>query len=98
MSISYEQLLMKIEQQVGQAKRAPSSQMREHVYAIRTLCDLALDSQQSEAERPARAVANSFQPTPVYQPPVQPQQTVSIPKDKPLQTDDGSNGDSLFDF
>jgi len=97
-SITHQQLLAKIEQQVVQAKRVPSSQMREHLYAIRTLCDLALDQEAgsvSSAAQPAMT-ADTLAPTPVYQPPAQP--NVSYPKDKPIQMEDGSNGDSLFDF
>ncbi|TDL33008.1 hypothetical protein E2R51_10125 [Jeotgalibacillus sp. S-D1] len=93
MNISHEKLLAKIEQQVGQAKQAPSSQMREHLHAIRTLCDLALDEPSGgiSAQR-----IEPVQPSSVYQAPVQ--QPVSMQKDKPIRMEDGSNGDSLFDF
>ncbi|MEW9500909.1 YwdI family protein [Jeotgalibacillus marinus] len=106
MSISYEQLLMKIEQEVGQAKLARSSQMREHLHSIRTLCDLALEDQGEgkslrgmagqELGRIQSNVVGNVQSANVYQPPEQP--TVSVPRDKPMKMDDGSNGDSLFDF
>jgi len=96
LSITHQQLLTKIEQQVEQAKRAPASQMREHLHAIRTLCDLALDQGTGERGYQSTPLTIPQAATPVYQPPAQP--SVSLPKDKPIQMEDGSNGDSLFDF
>lgn len=93
MNISQDKLLAKIEQQVTQAKYAPSSQMREHLHAIRTLCDLALDE---PSNGNSAVLSEPVQQAPVYQPPVQ--QPVSMQKDKPIRMEDGSNGDSLFDF
>ncbi|PPA69702.1 YwdI family protein [Jeotgalibacillus proteolyticus] len=98
MSISEEKLLLKIEQQIGHAKQASASQRREHLHAIRTLCDLMLDNGTGTSTQTAVSMQQPVQPVPqpVFQPQSQP--SVSIPKEKPMQMDDGSNGDSLFDF
>ncbi|KIL49680.1 YwdI family protein [Jeotgalibacillus soli] len=92
MSISFEQLLAKIEQEVQQAKQSHPAQMRERLHSIRTLCDLALDQ-----STPSASVSASYQPpAQVTHQPMQ--QTLSVPSEKPLQQEDGANGDSLFDF
>ncbi|MGD7042903.1 YwdI family protein [Jeotgalibacillus proteolyticus] len=97
MSISEEQLLAKIEQQLGQAKNASSAQKREHLHAIRTLCDLALDNNapRTEALNSVENVRIPLKQTPAYSAPAQP---VSLPQEKPVKMEDGANGDSLFDF
>ncbi|MDG5471100.1 YwdI family protein [Jeotgalibacillus sp. ET6] len=97
MSISEEQLLAKIEQQIGQAKNASSAQKREHLHAIRTLCDLALDNNapSTGAFSSVEAGRIEVKQTPVYSAPAQP---VSVSQEKPVKMEDGANGDSLFDF
>ncbi|KIL52738.1 YwdI family protein [Jeotgalibacillus campisalis] len=99
MSITDEQVLAKIEQQIGQARQAPSAKRREHLHAIRTLCDLALD-QEAPLTEGSGNINRRTNPMPANQAPVYsaPAKPVSISQEKPVKMEDGSNGDSLFDF
>nr|WP_285852297.1 YwdI family protein [Robertmurraya korlensis] len=95
MEISVQKLLLKMEQELQAAKSSgTNSQVRERVHAIKTLCELVLESQSGETTRGLPRV-NPVIPTKVEQiltsSPVQTQP-------KKLQIDDESNGDSLFDF
>jgi len=86
-TISNHSLLKKIEEEVLKAKQAQdSSQQKQHVYTIKTLCDLILE-QETESAVEAPRIVN---PAPVS--------TLIHEKSQPLKTDDGANGDSLFDF
>jgi len=95
MQISYQVLLNKMGEKVNEAKRETSdTKIREHLQAIKTLCEVMLEESISVGSEPA------------YSRPVQPI-SVSTPKavtatntlmEKKLETDDGANGDSLFDF
>ncbi|TFD92887.1 YwdI family protein [Jeotgalibacillus sp. R-1-5s-1] len=89
MSISYDRLLQKIEQEAKKARGASGARQREYLHSIRTLCDLALEEGVSPVSEPAVQTTS-------YQDPSKPAQ-LSL-QDKPLETEDGSNGDSLFDF
>jgi hypothetical protein len=86
-TISNHSLLVKIEEEVIKAKQINDiSKLRKHVYTIKTLCELLLDQEgtnQSEQAKPVIPVTVSALP---YE------------KSEPLKTDDGSNGDSIFDF
>lgn len=95
MDISVQKLLLKMEQELQAAKSSgTNSRVRERVQAIKTLCELVLESHPSETTRELPRV-NPTMPTKREQiltpSPVQTQP-------KKLQIDDESNGDSLFDF
>ena len=97
MNISIQQLLMKMEDQLKDARSSNSdARIRERVYAIKSLCELVLDQD-------GRMEENIFQQPsyPVTQTPInmvaQPMQTTQTTQTKKLNTDEG-NGDSLFDF
>lgn len=95
MNIPHQTLIKKIEHELGKAKSAEKSQqIREHVYSIKALCEVLLE------ENNGTAVQQTYsQPQPTYfQEPQQVQKPVTIQKEEPLETDDGANGNSLFDF
>lgn len=87
MTISNHSLLKKIEEEVLKAKQLQDSSMqKQHVYTIKTLCELIL-------EQGTESVSESSHPVnPV------PITTLTYEKSQPLKTDDGANGDSIFDF
>ncbi|UII55799.1 YwdI family protein [Cytobacillus spongiae] len=91
MNISVHKLFQKMEDELKQAKMSSSERtVRERVHAIKALCELILeDSSSQERYRPTS-------PSPVVSAPEP--QPISIQQGKKLTTDDGSNGDSLFDF
>ncbi|SDN00788.1 YwdI family protein [Bacillus sp. OK048] len=95
MNISVEKLLMKIEDELKQAKNSTKQEnLREKVYSIKILCELILDEKQNRQEIP-------LAPSAVYQPVMaQPsfQQPVSLNQPKKIEMEDEANGDSLFDF
>ena len=87
MGISYESLLGKMEQELAKAKHAAGSQqLYSHVYALKALAEIVLESRGSDNEIAASAVV---------QPPPKP---VDLAGSEPLQTEDGANGNSIFDF
>lgn len=95
LDISVQKLLLKMEQELLAAKASgTNSQVRERVQAIKTLCELVLESQTGETTRELPRM-NPVIPTNERQiltpSPLQTQL-------KKLQIDDESNGDSLFDF
>ncbi|MEH7251484.1 YwdI family protein [Neobacillus niacini] len=95
MNISVEKLLMKIEDELKQAKNSTKQEnLREKVYSIKILCELILDEKQNLQQVPSV-------PSAVYQPVMaQPsfQQPVSLNQPKKIEMEDEANGDSLFDF
>ncbi|WP_433745524.1 YwdI family protein [Falsibacillus pallidus] len=102
MNITYPVLLKKLEQELASAKNAGSTgQMREYVASMKTLCELILESgdglemsaPQSAKFVPSQAGMQSFRPQ--QQEPVR---NVQVEQSKPMSTDDGANGDSIFDF
>lgn len=96
MNIPHQSLIKKIEHELTMAKSAEKSQqIREHVYSIKALCEVLL-----EENHGASTAAPSFQTqqTMPYLQESQSQKPVSIQKKEPLETDDGANGNSLFDF
>jgi len=85
MSISHDVIIKKIEEQLNKAKLSKSySTVREHVQSIKSLCELILEQDNSNSVK--------TQPGHVVQSPPTLQQA------KRLETDDGANGESLFDF
>lgn len=95
MDISVQKLLLKMDQELQAAKSSgTNSQVRERVQAIKTLCELVLESQMGETTRELPR-ANLMIPTNEKQI-LTPSPLQTQPKK--LQIDDESNGDSLFDF
>ncbi len=95
MDISVQKLLLKMEQELQAAKSSgTNSQVRERVQAIKTLCELVLESHSSETKRELPRVNPTMPATREQILTPSPVQT----QPKKLQIDDESNGDSLFDF
>lgn len=89
MNIPAQKLLKKIEDQLGQAKAAPTDgHLREKIYAIKTLCDLILeDSQEVQPNLVAQEVV-----------PKQSSKIATVNQQPRMKMDEEANGDSLFDF
>ncbi|MFD2680762.1 YwdI family protein [Bacillus seohaeanensis] len=99
MNITHQTLIRKMEAEIGKAKVAEKSQeVREHVYSIKALCEVLLE--ESASDLGSFIPPTSPQTNINYvQTPQQPStQTVQVSEKERLQTDDGANGDSLFDF
>ncbi|RLQ93452.1 YwdI family protein [Falsibacillus albus] len=96
MSISYPALLKKLEQELYSAKESQGSpQMREHIYSMKTLCEVILEEGQ-EVQYNKKPMS---QPMPnQMQAQQQPSRSVQVDQSEPIKTDDGANGDSIFDF
>lgn len=94
MSISIHSLLNKIEQEINYAKKAEQdSVLKNHIYSVKTLCELILAEGQSlstsyEIPKKVEAEHSVSQSKPM----------MSVGKAEPLKTDDGANGESIFDF
>ncbi|MCA1060985.1 YwdI family protein [Rossellomorea aquimaris] len=95
MNIPHQSLIKKIEHELGKVKSAEKSQqIREHVYSIKALCEVLLEENNGVSAQPTYS-----QPQQTYFQESQPvQKPVTIQKEEPLETDDGANGNSLFDF
>lgn len=98
MNITHQSILRKIEQELAKAKQAEKSQnIREHIHSMKALCELLL-----EEGKQGEVSAQSLPPQPQRQVNVMPQQSLTQSslslKEERLETDDGANGDSLFDF
>ncbi|QQZ09260.1 YwdI family protein [Heyndrickxia vini] len=94
MSISINSLLNKIEQEVNYAKESErESVLKNHIYSVKTLCELILAEGQSIST--SYAIPNKVQ---VEHSLPQDKPIMSVGKAEPLKTDDGSNGESIFDF
>ncbi|MBE3569749.1 MAG: YwdI family protein [Bacillales bacterium] len=89
MQISHHQLLKKIEEETKKARQEENSEaLYQHLYTIKTLCEVMLDSRLKPA---AFMVEDS--------PPVGSSEGSALPlRGNKLETDDGANGDSIFDF
>jgi len=89
LQISHYQLLKKIEEETKKARQEENSDaLYQHLYTIKTLCEVVLDSQLNPA---AFLEENST--------PVSPVEGRALPlQGNKLETDDGANGDSIFDF
>ncbi|MBT2692309.1 YwdI family protein [Bacillus sp. ISL-55] len=103
MNISLQKLLLKMEEELKQAKSAESEAVRrERIHSIKTLCELVLDEPSGGGiTAPVKQAAQQFvssQPSiPQQQMPVN-QPSPMIPQPKKLEMEDSANGDSLFDF
>ncbi|KMY55718.1 hypothetical protein AC623_18720 [Bacillus sp. FJAT-27231] len=92
-NISHLSVLNKIEEEIRQARLAEKSgTMKQHIYTVRTLCDMLLD----ESDKPGIGAGLS-EIQPIQPRVVQPAQP-ALNRSEKLQTDDGANGDSIFDF
>ena len=101
MNISVQKLLMKMEEELQQARTSQKTEsLRERIHSIKILCELILDENQVGNEfletvsQPVRQ--QSMDQAAISQPIFQ--QQPSISQSKKLDMDDGANGDSLFDF
>jgi len=97
MQISYDMILKKIEEKLRDARgENRETKIREHVQAIKTLCEVILDESStspttfSQDTQPATFVT-SVKPISTSSP-------ITSLGEKKLESDDGSNGDSIFDF
>ncbi|MBZ5202167.1 YwdI family protein [Planomicrobium chinense] len=86
MAIDAQRILREIEKHTAQARKGDPAKVRESIAAVRALCDLLLEDDQSPMDTKPRAI-------PLASPQVQPVSSASK-----LQEEDGANGDSLFEF
>jgi hypothetical protein len=95
MNIDIQILLNKIDKEVSKARGGDMGRIREHVYSIKTLCELILDDSSSYEDVQRSQPESQSLPANMVQSP-----SISVPvqASKPLTTNDGSNGDSIFDF
>lgn len=97
MQISYQSLLNKMGEKVNEARlESADAKIREHVQAIKTLCEVILEEtsgnvQREEYVKPVQTQSLTTQSAVMVGQP-------NTLKEKKLHTDDGANGDSLFDF
>ncbi|MCA1320354.1 YwdI family protein [Bacillus tianshenii] len=101
MSITLDKVLQRMQAELNRAQETGNVQKkREHLAAMKSLCELALEEDVQQERRPA---APSMQPSaPTFAannfvPPVQPSQPVNHFPSKPMKEDE-ANGDSIFDF
>jgi hypothetical protein len=101
MSITLDKVLQRMQAELNRAQGTGNVQKkREHLAAMKSLCELALEEEVQQERRPA---APSMQaPPPTYAannfvPPVQRSQPISNFPSKPMKEDE-ANGDSIFDF
>jgi hypothetical protein len=97
MNIPHHSVIKRMEQELVKAKSADKSQqIREHINSIKVLCEVLLEENNQGMGFNAPVQSQQTIPYATQQQPVQ--KPVSIQKEEPLKTDDGANGDSLFDF
>lgn len=102
MNISSKDILLKIEQEVMRAKQGSDANIQGHLYAIKTLAELVTEKSGSSTSVVPQASTNADSYTAMQQPQVvtpnpQPSKPMSL-SSQPLPSEDGSNGDSIFDF
>ncbi len=98
MDISVSRLLDKMEDELSEAKRMSSeAKIRERAYAIKAICELILDeSPVSSRTNESTARGELLVSTPLLMESIQNQ---PFPQQQSrLKTEDGANGESLFDF
>ncbi|WP_100332525.1 YwdI family protein [Bacillus xiapuensis] len=87
MDISHQSVLDRIEKEIRQARQAETSDaIKRHIHTMKALCEVMLEA--SEEGRGAAAPVPGSQ---VQQPTIH-------QGGKKLTTDDGANGESIFDF
>ncbi|HWO77009.1 MAG TPA: YwdI family protein [Bacillus sp. (in: firmicutes)] len=94
MAVSRETIFHKMEECMKRAKNSDTTlEMREHLRALQALCDVLLDDRLQAAETLSKQEENISSSI---------QSPISVPRtslgSKKLETDDGANGDSIFDF
>lgn len=90
MDIPYAALLKKMEQELARAKQAGGPEAKPHIYAIKALAELMLEEGQpvgGHSVMGSGVQQSSFEKAP--------QLTV---RNERVKMEDGSNGDSIFDF
>jgi hypothetical protein len=98
MNISHVSLINKMEQELSKAKKAERAQnIREHLHSIKAMCEVMLENggQQSGSAVFTNEVNQPQMAAPLGN---QQSQTVKMTEESKLETDDGANGDSLFEF
>ena len=100
MEISYNTMLNKMEEKIREAKVTDSSaKLREYAQAIKTLCEVILDDKNDSVSQNTYTPSASTQRMIVHSSPtVNTQVPTTISAQQKLETDDGANGDSIFDF
>ncbi|WP_309089341.1 YwdI family protein [Domibacillus sp.] len=91
MNVSHEKVLQKMEQEIAAARNAGPGEMERHIYAIKSMCDLLIGARMDMPAPKQASVA------PAVMPPVQDPGQIVGQKER-IATEDGSNGDSIFDF
>lgn len=91
MNVSREKVLQKMEQEIVSARRAAPEEAERHIYAIKSMCDLLMGM---ETAAPASKAA----PAPAVMAPQVQQLVQTVGQAERISTEDGSNGDSIFDF
>lgn len=92
-NISHLSVLSKIEEEIRQARLAEKSgTMKQHIYTVRTLCEMLLDEPDTLGAGVALSKSQPIQPA-ISQP-----KQIAPSEGEKLQTEDGANGDSIFDF
>ena len=103
MDISVSRLLDKIGDELNEAKKVSSeAKIRERAYAMKAICELILEeSTHSRSTNEWTSQEQVIVSAPPVREPLQVPQVVQVPQ-APLQnrlkTEDGANGESLFDF
>lgn len=96
MGISYEVLLEKIEEEINKAKQASETSTRKaHLYSVKTLAELGIGGEEPNRHVEKREKVSNVTSTFNQQPQSKP---ISISQSNLLQTEDGANGTSIFDF
>ncbi|MCJ7841575.1 YwdI family protein [Lederbergia sp. NSJ-179] len=94
MAISFEVLLGKIEEEINKAKQTKDTSVRNaHLYTVKTLAELGIgaDTFTQQIEKKGGDYTTNFLNPSTSKP-------ISVHQSAPLQTEDGANGASIFDF
>jgi Family of unknown function (DUF5327) len=95
MNVSHEKVLQKMEQEMAAARNAAPGSIERHIYAIKSMCDLLIGT---AMDMPAPASAPKPAASPAMVPSMTPQPVQVVGQKERIATEDGSNGDSIFDF
>jgi hypothetical protein len=94
MNISVNRLLDKMEEELRGAKKMSSdAKIRERAHAIKAICELILEESSCITDAEVNKVVSPSPPSFV-----QPIKVVETPQKNRMKTEDGANGESLFDF
>lgn len=101
MSITLDRVLQRMQAELNRAQETGNVQKkREHLAAMKSLCELALEEDVHQERRPAAPSMQPISPTLAannFVPTVQQSQPVNHFPSKPMKEDE-ANGDSIFDF